>query len=859
MAALVFAFTDIEGSTARWERTRAAMEDAVRRHDAVMRDAIERYGGKVFKTVGDAFCAVFAQPADAVGAMVEAQQRLIAEDFSAVDGLAVRAAIHVGAAHERDGDYFGPAVNKVARLMAIGHGGQILLTAEAAELLAPSFDTWALRDLGAYHLKDFVEPQRVVQIVASGLPAEFPPLRSLGTLPSDLSIVDAGEFRSIPGFSGRDAELAAVHAALAHDGAIAVVHGLGGVGKSSIAREYGWRNRERYSVIWWLNAQSEDGFIDGLLRLGAMFVQGLDQLADRRAAAQRVINSVLGGFDKPVLLVFDNLEEERVFRPWLPRTGARALLTSRGTAWGSDISAIPLSVWSLDTAVQYLLRETERTDLTESDALTIATALGSLPLALAHAAALLRRTRMVTPRRYLDRVNEYLKKAPGDVEYPHSVFATFSTAIAQAEQEVEGATATLGFAASFAPDAIPDELFRQRAEVYPAELRAAIADDVRLDDALGTLDRLSLLSFSPAARTYSIHRLVQLAVRDSIADSGAGWNECVVAVAEAAFPQVDFAVWSQCERLLPHARAALQRLPSDTAFLAAGRLAGRCAVYLRERAEFTAGEELQKRALTILQTALGPSHPEVATSLDELAILCYRQARHKEAEPLQMRALAIREDALGPEHPDVASSLNDIAIVYLEQGRYDEAEPLHKRALAIREKAFGPGDAKVASALNNLAIVYCEQGKYTEGEPLLARSLRIREEALGPNHPHVATSLNNLGNLYESQGRFEEAAPVFVRAIGIWEESLGPEHPDLSLGLNSLGNIYGRQGRYAEAEALIVRALAIREKAYGPDNPPVAVSLDTLASLYDAQGRSEEAERLRSRANAIRRTTAWAR
>ena len=276
----------------------------------------------VFKTIGDAFCSAFARPEDAVAAMLAAQQRLAAEDFSAIDGLRVRAAIHSGTADEREGDYFGPAVNKVARLLAIGHGGQILLTAETATLVDARLPAdVSLRDLGAYHLKDFTEPQRVHQLLAPGLPADFPPLRSLGTLPSDLSIVDTAQFHPVPSFSGRDDELAAVHAALQGDGAIAVVHGLGGVGKSSIAREYGWRNRDDYSVIWWLNAQTEDGIIEGLLRLGAMFVQGLDQLADRRVAAQRVVNSVLGGFDKPVLLVFDNLEDEGLMRTWLPRTG----------------------------------------------------------------------------------------------------------------------------------------------------------------------------------------------------------------------------------------------------------------------------------------------------------------------------------------------------------------------------------------------------------------------------------------------------------------------------------------------------------------------------------------------------------
>jgi class 3 adenylate cyclase len=511
MTGMTFAFTDIEGSTTRWERDRVAMQDAVRRHDAILQTAIAEYGGHVFKTLGDAFCSVFTRPDEAAAAMLAAQRQLCAEDFSAVDGLRVRAAINTGTADQREGDYFGPAVNKVARLLAIGHGGQILLTAETSALIRGALPTDAsLRELGAYHLKDFTEPERVHQLLAPGLPADFPPLRSLGTLPSDLSIIDAAEFRSVPSFSGRDEELAALNGALKHDGAIAVVHGLGGVGKSSIAREYGWRNRDAYSVVWWLNAETEDGIIDGLLRLGTMFVQGLDQLPDRRVAAQRVINSVLGGFDKPVLLVFDNLENESLMRTWLPRTGTRALATSRDAAWSAEVTAIPLRIWSLETAIDYLRRGSGRTDFSEDEARAIAEAVGALPLALAHAAASLRNARMVSPQRYLERVRAHLKNAPRGAEYPRSVFATFNAAIAQAEQHAAGAAAVLCFAALFAPDAIPDELFRQTIESYAdglkpmlvectaVDLRSAIIDELRLDEALGALDRLSLLTLHRA-------------------------------------------------------------------------------------------------------------------------------------------------------------------------------------------------------------------------------------------------------------------------------------------------------------------------------------------------------------------------
>jgi class 3 adenylate cyclase len=131
---VAFLFTDIEGSTQRWESHREAMDDAVKRHDALLREAIHRHNGYVFKTVGDAFCVAFARVADAVATAFDAQQALSAQDFSSVDGLLIRIGVHVGEASEREDDYFGPAVNRVARLMSIGHGGQILVSGVTRDL-----------------------------------------------------------------------------------------------------------------------------------------------------------------------------------------------------------------------------------------------------------------------------------------------------------------------------------------------------------------------------------------------------------------------------------------------------------------------------------------------------------------------------------------------------------------------------------------------------------------------------------------------------------------------------------------------------------------------------------------------------
>src|SRR5690348_14034231 len=184
---VTFLFSDIEGSTKRWEAHRDAMKAAVARHDEIVRGAIVGNGGYVFKTVGDAFCAAFPTAPSAVRAAVDLQRGLAAEDFSAVEGVRVRIGLHTGYADERDADYFGPAVNRVMRLMSIGHGDQILMSAATYALVqhdAPREASFA--DLGMHRLKDLAQPERVWQLMLEGLRRDFPPLRSLDTLPNNL-------------------------------------------------------------------------------------------------------------------------------------------------------------------------------------------------------------------------------------------------------------------------------------------------------------------------------------------------------------------------------------------------------------------------------------------------------------------------------------------------------------------------------------------------------------------------------------------------------------------------------------------------------------------------------------------------
>ena len=163
---------------------------------------------------------------------------------------------------------------------------------------------------------------------------------------------------------------------------------------------------------------------------------------------------------------------------------------------------------------------------------------------------------------------------------------------------------------------------------------------------------------------------------------------------------------------------------------------------------------------------------------------------YEKALPLYQRALEISEKVLGPQHPDVATTLNNLAGLYESMGDYEKALPLYQRALEIREKVLGPQHPYVATTLNNLALLYQSIGDYEKALPLYQRALDIREKVLGPQHPDVATTLNNLAGLYESMGDYEKALPLYQRALEIYEKVLGPQHPSVATTLNNLAGLY---------------------------------------------------------------------
>jgi class 3 adenylate cyclase len=226
---VTFLFTDIEGSTAMWERDAKRMQRALARHDEILKGVVESHGGFVFKVVGDAFFAAFASAPDALKAALYAQRAIFKEPWDEQCKVRVRMALHTGEAEKIDGDYFGAPLNRIARLLYAGHGGQTLLSRATQELVRDELPSGTnLRDLGERRLTDLFKPVRIFQLIAPELPSSFPPLKTL----------DA-RFNNLPAqptpLVGREREVAEVCGLLRRkDVRLLTLTGSGGTGKTRL-------------------------------------------------------------------------------------------------------------------------------------------------------------------------------------------------------------------------------------------------------------------------------------------------------------------------------------------------------------------------------------------------------------------------------------------------------------------------------------------------------------------------------------------------------------------------------------------------------------------------------------------------
>lgn len=291
-----FLFTDIEGSTRLWETHPVAMANALQVHDSLMRTTIAEYGGAVFKTLGDAFCAVFDTSANAIAAALRAQSRIAQTEWHPPVQIRVRMAICAGPAESRDRDYFGPTLNRTARLLSIGHGGQVLVSDSAyRNSLEEALAGARFLDMGRHRLRDLLEPEHVWQAAPSEADEAFPPLKSLDYLPTNLP-------PQTTSFVGRINEMAATRGKL-QSSRLVTLAGSGGCGKTRLALQIG--------------ADLLDEFADGVWLIELAPLSEPDRVPDAAATALKIrlapgappLPAVIDYLrDREALLLLDNCE-----------------------------------------------------------------------------------------------------------------------------------------------------------------------------------------------------------------------------------------------------------------------------------------------------------------------------------------------------------------------------------------------------------------------------------------------------------------------------------------------------------------------------------------------------------------------
>ena len=760
---VTFLFSDIEGSTQRWEQHREAMKAAVARHEQLMTAAIKQHSGYVFKTIGDAFCAAFPTAPDAVHAALDAQLALAKEEFASVDGLRVRMGLHTGYAEERNADYFGPAVNRVARLMSIGHGGQILLSGVTRDLAHSDLPSGvSLLDLGSHRLKDLTEAEQVWQLTIDGLLEDFPPLKSLDTIPNNLSIQPTS-------FRGREHDLEEVRSLLSQH-KLLTLFGSGGVGKTRLALQVGADVLDHYPDGVWLADLApitDPELVSSVIakELGMTQAEGrrvdesIPQWLKRKKLllildnCEHVLDAVAGVADAVIRSCPDvrmlatsrqalDISGESVYR--LPSLATPEKLAGLSSAEALDYGAVVLFVDRAKAA-------DNRFALTDDNAPVVADIcrrLDGIPLAIELAAA---RVKVLSIPNLAQRLNERFKILTGGSRSALPRQKTLSALIDWSydlltPQEQMLFTRAAVFAGGFSLDAATVVCSGEGLdETDILNLLSSLTDkSLVVADTTGEQERYHLLE---STRAYALEKLRAAGEQGRLARRHGEYFRHQALEADKRYGTGSTLAWfTDVEHELDNYRAALEwGLSQGHDAVLGAAIAGAL-----EQLWYRGGLAVEGRYW--IEPALGrigvAENPQIVARLWH-ALATFYSAKH--ACEAAERAVSLYESA--GDGPGAARALAMLAFGLAQMGRLDEASEANTRALAaLREYGDKAG---VARCLNVQAAITTNRGPTADARDLYAQALAAYK-ALG-DELGTAIVQGNIGEMEFAGGHPRQA------------------------------------------------------------------------------------------------------
>ena len=831
-------FSDIEGSTRLWEEDPARMRDALGAHNEILRSTIEAHHGHVFKTVGDSFCAVFADAVDAVTAAIAAQHALSGSED--VGAITIRMAVHSGTLEEDQGDYVGPAVNRVARLLAIGHGGQVLLSSVTTDLVQGLLPTGAtLRDLGEQRLRDLARPEHVYQVLAPDLGSDFPPLRSLQLLPNNLPL-------QLSTFVGREMETSAI-IALGEQHRLVTLVGSGGVGKTRLSLQ--------------VAASLLDGFGDGVwfIELAPLtkgeYIPSTVALSLGLTVAPEgdpVENLVRAIKTKHLLLVFDNCEHlvepaARIISAILRGApNVKVLVSSRqalGVAGEATYQVPSLALPAKDaaylSAIDLLRYESvalfvERAraasaafSLTDANAPVVADVcrrLDGIPLAIELAAA---RVKMLSPHQLRERLDERFRVLTGGsrdvlprqqtlralIDWSYDLLDERERALfRRLGIFVNGITLEGAVAVGSGGDDL-DEL-----DVFDV-LASLVDKSLVLAELQGDALRYRLLE---STRAYAVEKLDDAGERDTISGRHLGylrdrftelWKRREISAQTA---EVESALQTELDDVRSALDGALGSKVTDGGELLAkvGRFWGgigletegatRCEAYLAALPE----DELRL-------------HAQLSSALADLLFESGNKVGAFERATQSVEyARASGDDSL------LADTLGHYALLAVLLNRLDDAEP------ALTQAEMMPG----ASVSRRLYLLQARAtfSQFRGDLETAARTFeRLGEEhrALGNTRGQLAAAIN-LAEAEHARGHSQRAAAIVADALPIVRSSV--DKSTLDVLLHNLAGYLAAVDDLPGALAAAREAIEIR--ARDPDRAYIAVAMEHLSLVYALRG-----------------------